>query len=340
MGFEQSPPYIYNTMIVDGKLGEIAKRDWIGIFSGMSALGFNWDPTTSTLKQMASVPVMQSNTPWCHAASSPGKHCALDHNIIFNNFRIIHPRCMACWKVCMTIENFDHLRQVEKLQIEQMKEAKCGIEMRDYTPKHYGAYWYAGSLDEGKERYEEVVKDIGEIFGKEYAERNIILKRGCTEYEFVKGPSPFWHNTVEEERSLEVIESFVQTMRSNAQQNNMIKDHVRLRQALWAHSNGDMTYVPYNGGKKLFPDYVSYHKEDLNNWKHDIGLAVAMSKGNIPSETGAEFIALAEEFRKERNIDHLGSLGYLLGMQENPINMIQGVKLIEEVSDDLKTEIT
>jgi hypothetical protein len=340
MGFEQAPPYIYETMKVEGKLGELASRDWIGIFAGMSRLGFHWDPTSTTLKQLGAFPVMQHNTPWCHAATTPGKHCALDHNIIFSNFRIIHPRCQNCWKICMTIENFDHLRQIETMQLEQKKSAKCGAEMRDYTPKHYGAYWYTESLDEGYERYNEVFKDIKEMFGVEYAEKNIILKRGCTEFEMVKGPSPFWHNTKEEERTLDIIESFVQIVRSNTDQNEMIKTHVRLRQALWAHANGDMSYVPYNGGQTFFPDYVKYHKHDVDSWKHDMALAVGMAKGNISSETGAEFIALAEQFRLEHAIDSVGSLGHLLGMQTNSLEMKRGVEIIEEVPDDLKTEIT
>ena len=339
--FEQAPPYIYETMKLGGQIEKISQRDWIGIFSGMESLGFNWDPMTSQLRQLAAFPILQSNSPWCHASSSPGKHCGMDHNIIFNNFKIIHPRCMSCWKVCMTIENFDHLRQIEKMQLEQQKEAKCGIELRDYTPKHYGAYWYTSSIDAGMERYHEVVKDVTRLFGKKYAEKNILLKRACTEYEMVKGPSAFWFNTLEEDRTLDIIDAYVCVPRNNVDQPEMIKNHIRLRQALWAHANGDMSYVPYNGGHKFFPGYMTYHDKNIDDIKHDIALAVGMQHGINP-ETGAAFVAMAEDFKNANNVDKIGDLAHLLGMQQNnPINMLQGATtMTQEVPSELKTEIT
>ena len=147
--------------------------------------------------------------------------------------------------------------------------SKCGIEMRDYTPKHYGGYFYTHSLEEGRERYEQVRKGVDEAIdgGKDLS---VILKRGCTEYEMIKGPSVYWHNTAEESKMLELIDAFVDLSRSNNRQSEMVKNSVRLKWALWAHSNGDFTYKELNNGKALFPDYVKYHEGDIEDIKKDL----------------------------------------------------------------------
>lgn len=198
-----------------------------------------------------------------------------------------------------------------------------------------------GVTEAGMERYHEVVKDVTRLFGKKYAEKNILLKRACTEYEMVKGPSAFWFNTLEEDRTLDIIDAYVCVPRNNVDQPEMIKNHIRLRQALWAHANGDMSYVPYNGGHKFFPGYMTYHDKNIDDIKHDIALAVGMQHGINP-ETGAAFVAMAEDFKNANNVDKIGDLAHLLGMQQNnPINMLQGATtMTQEVPSELKTEIT
>ena len=257
MTFLGSGSALYNTMTHEGVLRAWLDEDYNSLLSPLMGAGFQWDANSERLilPSLYNAKKLVYTTPWCHAKGTPRKHCGLDHQVTFNHFHIIHPRCLECWKVVVTPETFKQLCQLEVLQKNMNVPSKCGIEMRDYTPKHYGGYFYTHSLEEGRERYEQVRKGVDEAIdgGKDLS---VILKRGCTEYEMIKGPSVYWHNTAEESKMLELIDAFVDLSRSNNRQSEMVKNSVRLKWALWAHSNGDFTYKELNNGKSLFPDYV------------------------------------------------------------------------------------
>jgi hypothetical protein len=168
--------------------------------------------------------------------------------------------------------------EMQKQQAAQHKfPCKCGIEVRDYTPKHYGAYYYADSLDEGYDMYDVVAHELKENVGDK---AHAILKRGCTEFEFIKGPSPRWHRSPRDEKIEELIDCYLEVATNNNEQTELVKNHVFLKWILWAHSNGDMTYKPWNGGKDLFPDYVSYHDKDRATMKQEVALARASALHN------------------------------------------------------------
>ena len=274
MTFLSSGAALYNTMTHDGVLRSWLDEDYNSLLSPLIGAGFQWDANTERLKIPTQLDMRKLvyTTPWCHAKGTPRKHCGLDHQITFNHFHIIHPRCLSCWKVVVTPITFKQLCQLEILQKNMNVPSKCGIEMRDYTPKHYGGYFYNHSLEEGRERYEQVRKAVDEAIdgGKDLS---VILKRGCTEYEMIKGPSVYWHNTAAEEKMLELIDAFVDIGRSNNRQSEMVKNSVRLKWALWAHSNGDFTYKELNNGKSLFPDYIKYHEGDIEDIKKDLEAA-------------------------------------------------------------------
>ena len=216
--------------------------------------------------------------------------------------------------------------------------AKCGIEMRDYTPKFYGGYFYNNSLDEGRERYEQVRKAIDENMtgGKDVS---VILKRGCTEFEMLKGPSHAWHNTGGEEYMLEIIDAFVHNPRGGGEQSKMVKDHVKLKWFLWAHMNGDMSYKELNGGKSLFPDYVKYHEGDIDLIKRDMTISHAAAKAGIKPEDSDDFLKVAEDFAENREIKSVGFLAHSLGAQNfSRTNLIRATPLHQVVPEETKGE--
>ncbi len=306
-----SGPMIYNTLNHKGILGKWVKEDMSSLFKPLEARGFAW---CANFEKMV-MPGAKShrailfNTPWCHAKGTPRKHCGLDHQVTFNTWGIIPPRCLSCWKVTVTPNTFKQLMQLEVLQKNLDVPAKCGIELRDYTPKFYGGYFYTHSLDEGRERYEQVRKAVDQEIegGKDIS---VILKRGCTEYEMVKGPSPFWHNTRDEEEFLELVDAFVEVPRGNNKQSSLVKTNVRLKWALWAHANGDFSYKELNNGESLFPDYVKYHEGDIDGIKSELAVAHANAVEGIPEDTAFKFIKMAKWFADTNDIEpkKLGSI--------------------------------
>lgn len=311
MGFLSSPAMIYGTMNHKGLLKKMVKEDMSSLFQPLLARGFSWDANMEKLVMpgIKEHRAMLFNTPWCHAKGTPRKHCGLDHQVTFNTWGVIPKRCLSCWKVTVTPNSFKQLMQLEVLQKNMDVPSKCGIELRDYTPKFYGGYFYNHSIDEGRERYEQVRNAVNnEIEGGK--DISVILKRGCTEYEMVKGPSPFWHNTKEEEEFLELVEAFVEVPRGNARQSELVKTNVRLKWALWAHANGDFTYKELNNGESLFPDYVKYHEGDLDGIKTELAAAQASALEGIPNDVSFKFLKLAQWFAKKNEIEpsQIGSL--------------------------------
>jgi hypothetical protein len=338
MGFMQSPSYIYEKLTTDGLIDKWAQEDYVSIFGKLHAEGFQWDPVDLVLRQLGAFRVAQSNTPWCHAKSTPGKRCALDHNITFKHWGIIHPRCLECWKLCVTVplENgFENLLKLEQLQLRMGYAAKCGIEMRDYTAKFYGGYWYTESFDEGRDRYKEVLEALTKHVSPEVAS-TLILKRACTEYEMVKGPSPYWHNTRAEEKMLERIEAMVDMHHSNNEQSDLIKNNVRLKWVLWAHANGDMSYMKYNGGKKLFPGYVTYHEGAREDVKRDIAVALAQAKSGITPAVTDEFLKQTDKLADDHDLESIDGLTQALGAgQSNPLQMIRSIRM-DDIPEEFK----
>lgn len=213
-------------------------------------------------------------TPWHHIKHACTKRCGLDHQIKFNFFKFIPPKCLECWKVTVSPRSLGELFTLLQLEKELDKPSKCGIELRDYTPRHYGGYFYNNSLDEARERYKEVREAINDTLGPEVG---VVLKRGCTEFEMIKGPSAFWHLTPEEQYLNDYIDDrYLDERNLDSKQPDYLLSGVHKRWIEWAHSHGDWSYLEYTNGKKLYPDTVSYQDDDLSEIKTDLAAARAL----------------------------------------------------------------
>jgi hypothetical protein len=303
MGFMSSHPSIYQTMNWKGEAASIVQKDVIAILETVaSQLGLYWDADKIRLSRRVDKNQLTVDTPWCHKDFGSSKRCGFDHHVCFNTFGIIPPRCLECWKTVVTPNTFEELIKLRDLQTQLPFPCKCGIELRDYTPKFYGGYHYADSYDEGMEQHRIVKKYVKEHISKEVAD-NVILKRGCTEYEMIKGPSPAWHMNKQEERLLEILEHYVYEPTSNGQQAVEIKNHTFLRWILWAHMNGDFSYLPWNDGEKLFPDYVRYDDKDPAVMKQEMALARAAVQNGISAKDGKAVLADVLKSAKKHKVN-------------------------------------
>jgi len=286
MGFRGSDARIYAQQQIKGKNREWHEADVFRKLAKIASLGFRWDIERHVLKKDGPY-MIGTETPWIHARGSHKVRCGFDHYIAFNEFGVISPKCLSCWKVCMGLPDFKSLMFMEEVQ-EQLPmdcPCKCGIEVRDYTPREYGAYFYNRSLEEGRDKYE-FVKDLVEKHfenGKELA-KDIILKRGCTEYEMIKGPSNYWHTSKKDEKIYELLDAYVEDRRSHVHQDATVKAYIRQNWILWAHSHGDFSYLPWNEEEKLFPSVVTYHEGDIEGIKKDLDTSIKMASGEKQTE--------------------------------------------------------
>jgi hypothetical protein len=312
MNLGLSDKRIYQQMQWGGDIDKLCKSDRISMLNTLEQFNFRWDIKTETMQRPRLGEFSSYDTPWCHARHLPGKRCGLDHQVTFNAFGIIPPRCMECWKTVVTPKSFDELLTWKKVQEEEMDlPAKCGIELRDYTAKHYGAYHYANSFEEGREQYE-VVKELAKKYLSDETAEGVILKRACTEFEMIKGPSSNWFLTDEDEEMLNLIETFVTYPNVVKPQPVFHKPNIMIKWVLFAHSNNDMSYVKHNGGKVLFPGYMKYHEGDINGIKHDLAIGHSAARG-VDAEVTEEFLIGTSKFARDNGLtlDKFGSaLGY------------------------------
>jgi len=329
MAFQQSSNKMYNSATLHGELKKWSSNDVFRLLSPLEQKGYHWCPEDHCMIR-SSEKAMSANTPWIHAMGSPVKRCIFDHHVMFDMFNIIPPRCQECWKTVVTPNTFKQLLEVEDIQAQMKIPCKCGIELRDYAPKHYGAYFYSNSFDEGRELYGKVKKVIEDNVsdGKDLS---VILKRGCTEFEMVKGPSPFWHMTPQEQDMYDLVSSYVNAGKSNSVQPEIVKNHVRNTWALWAHSNGDFTYKDWNDGQPLFPGYVKYHEGDADDIKADLAIAKAGVLGGLNKEQTVGFLEVAQKYAEKESIP-MEYLVHALGSNErNPLHLNIFKKFSDEV---------
>jgi hypothetical protein len=290
-----------------GKHAEWAKYD---LFEKLGSLMNVYKLDAATGQFNTSGLAMGWQTPWVHQLTAADKRCNIDSQIKFEKFGFIAPRCLQCWKVVVKPRTLKELFMLEQLQKTMGVASKCGIELRNYTPRHYGGYFYTSSIEEGQARYKEVREAVNDQISPDV---DVLLKRGCTEFEMVKGNAGFWSITPEELEMDEIIENrFTNNTALGSRQPDHVVAHVKKEWMKFAYANGDMTYKEFNGGVDMFPQYQHFHDVDLQAVKNEMAMAQALGNG-IDPETTRDFRILTGNFLGERGMTGHAA-GQMLGM--------------------------
>ena len=273
---------------------EADKRDFIERFLSQSQGYYlrRTDCKISTKQRMT------PNPPWIYVKHLPTINCTFWHRILFDVIlkkQKVPIKCQDCWKVVFEPLTLEELMVTYLVQLEMNVPSKCGTEIeRANTGKLYGAYWYTRSIEEGLERYEQVLKELesGKLYeanllgsvpisgriGPNVKDR-LILKRACTEYEQNCGPSDQW-SFDEEQEELERLatECFDQDV-IDFKQPDLLLAHVIKYWIHQAYKIKDPTYKKFTNGNDLFAPIVTYHHllEEKKNGKERTGCGVGRS---------------------------------------------------------------
>lgn len=211
-------------------------------------------------------PAMSWDTPWHHISHDAFMDCQTWHRIMFDLFSATMPdggqfvpsACQQCWKVVVRPKTLIGLFALLELQKSLMRPSKCGIEVRSYVHGLYGGYFYNHSLEEGLMCHE-LVRGIVDRTDHLGSDTPVILKRACTEFEKLCGPSDKW---VVSEKQI-YIETLVKRC---VVKDDVIRDqpdhaiaYVHRKWIEWAYANGDPTYSFFTNGEPLHKPYVTYH---------------------------------------------------------------------------------
>jgi hypothetical protein len=206
------------------------------------------------------------DSPWCHTNNSYQISCYFWKTITFHEIvekflpphaRFVPIGCQDCYKVVVKPKTLKQLFALELLQKKMDHPSKCGIELRPEVFGNYGGYFYNRGIANGLICYQRVRHQVSNDpdLGPDV---NVILKRACTEMEFACGPSDKWEITQAQiDFEMRLSQFFVNDVPVLTQTHDL-KDSIRQRWIEHAYSVGDETCLEFNGGKPLYPDYVTY----------------------------------------------------------------------------------
>lgn len=206
---------------------------------------------------------VEVDTPWLHSTTAPERDCGLWHSIMFDCYGILPSPCLECWKVVVSVKTLKDLFALLGFQRDCGHPSKCGIEVRPYTPRIYGGYFYNSSLDEGQKTWRWVKDWVDENLSKG---TEVTLKRACTEFEMVFGASNNWIISGEELDKEERITNLFERSEEDVlrDQPSALTEEVKMKWIRWAFQCGDPTYKDFTGGESLYSETVKYHDLDLS----------------------------------------------------------------------------
>jgi hypothetical protein len=170
--------------------------------------------------------------------------------------------CRDCYKVKVVSDTMRQLMAVKEISESVSCTAKSGPEMYSMQNQHlYGTYFYNWGLNKARELYK-IVRAKVDAHPKLGPTVNMLIKRGCTNYERACGPSDKYTF----DPKLRDVEDFLapKFVRPPARLvDKATWDRTRVLEMIQAaYRIGDDTYKDFNGGRSLYPPNVTYDPEN------------------------------------------------------------------------------
>ena len=214
---------------------------------------------------------IEPKIPWVFVRRVKEIKCNRHNGVLFGCYEIIPRYCMDCYKVVIrprTVVELFKLHEVMLNRFPHWIKCKCGVEERSYVNAKYGGYCYTKGLEEGQRTYEEVRKQVSEHISPDV---KVVLKRACTEFKEMYGPSDEWDNikttkTTNFPREMwDLVEEWVDEkfvfVDANPSQPDEIKWGVMEHWIDFAYAIGDETYKVLTEGKDIKVKDSTYHRE-------------------------------------------------------------------------------
>lgn len=222
-------------------------------------------PDTGKVEEIKSLKSTKWDGEWIYTNPDPKRHCNV-YTMAAEQMGFIPARCRECWKVVVRPKTLLQLFMLYDLQLKMSKEdpncwCKCGIERRPWVFGNYGGYFYNNSKEEGLAKYEWVRKEVDKIS----PDIDVILKRGCTEFEQRFGASDQWDKMFKNNPMVEgwegLIDEHIVVTKTSKKQSDLVRKHVMNTWIDFAYDRADPTVIKLNDGRPIFKPLVTYHKK-------------------------------------------------------------------------------
>lgn len=173
--------------------------------------------------------------PWVFFGKAASMPCKLWHMLYFNAFGFIHSHCATkCFKTCVVPEKVTELFDLCEYFKEKDFESKCGTDLRPYTHNLYLGVVYSSTVEEAKQKEEEIKKDI---------DLKIFTKKGCTEFEN-RLSSNLWKVTpVQLDTESRLEKDVDHSWPVDFKQSEWMKQSIKTSWVQAAYAAGDKTYI-------------------------------------------------------------------------------------------------
>jgi len=236
---------------------ELTRFDLIGKCMPLFQAGWYMDASDNRIKAM---PGQDLNAPWVQVRQNPAKPCLFFHQVQAGCLGYIPTPCLNCYKVVARPRTVVDLFKVLEVQENRLLEyfCKCGVETRPTVKYPYGAYWYFNSAADGLINHR-IVKV--ELHRDVDPDMEVVLKRGCTEFEQRFGPSDKWQPCPDEAIWQTLIDQYFDVGNWTFLQPAAVKLFVKRRWIeMAAYQVKDPTYLALTGGAPFHFEPVTYHE--------------------------------------------------------------------------------
>lgn len=255
---------------------DLLKQNWISVFSENIKKGIvkplDDGRFLSKRSLMIDVPWLYVNFKESYNTSKDGEElCDTYHEYFTKKLGFIHSHCHECYKVVVQPRTIKELYQLYKVMQDLKFPSKCGIEIRSYVPRLYGGYFYNRGLNQGKDRYS-IIKTV--VHSRISPEIEVILKRGCSEFEMQFGRSDKWRILDGQEKIEEKFNNlYIQENAGAIEYPSHFKANTKIMWLYFAANAKppDMTYLEFTDGEPLTPQvkYVTYHETEIKKSSKD-----------------------------------------------------------------------
>lgn len=195
--------------------------------------------------------------------NGPVMRCGFLNNFLFDQIyqkQAVPKGCESCFKVKVLPRTLRELVALYEAALDIPYRSKWGVDFfNPHSQNIYAGYFFVDGLEAARALLAHLREAVA---GKARIDEEvpILIKRGCSNYEVVLGPSESYSFAPE----LQAIESYLQTRWR--QKEVARKNMAEILYAVWvpfAYQMGDDSYLDFTGGRPLHPKTQTYDRLDI-----------------------------------------------------------------------------
>lgn len=190
--------------------------------------------------------------------NAPAPDCGFLNRFMFRTVyqeAAVPAGCEHCYKVKVLPRTLRQLVAAYEVALNVNCVSKWGVDFFNrYSQSLYAGYFYVNGIEDARALFP-LVRALIDEHGKLGAEVPVLIKRGCSNYEAVLGPS----DTYEFRPELRHIEAYIKSrFRTKGQKPNALAPLLYGKWVPFAFQSGDDTYLDFTDGRPLYRKSLSY----------------------------------------------------------------------------------